>query len=805
MGYAIRKAAVLGAGVMGSTIAAHLANVGIQSYLLDIVPPKLTPEEKEKGLTLESTEVRNRLAREAKERLVKFNPAPLYLPERVQLITPGNLEDNLDWLAEVDWIIEVVVENLAVKRELLQKVAKYRRPGTIVSSNTSGLSINQMVEGMSEEFREHFLGTHFFNPPRYMRLLEIIPGRDTRAEVIEFMLDFGRRVLGKGVVLAKDTPNFIANRIGVFAMAAAVRAMVEDDLSIEEVDALTGPVLGRPKSASFRTLDLVGLDVFMHVAQNIAKSVSDPKEKEMFKLPEFMKTMVDRTWLGAKTGQGFYKKVKTPEKQILVLDYHTMEYRPQSKVKLASLEAAKAVPDLPGRIKTLVFANDRAGQFAWKSVKHVLLYAAEKVREIADDIISVDRAMKWGFNWELGPFELWDALGVAKVVERLEQEGEKVPEVIRQLLDSGKHSFYTVQNGYRYYYDFKTGEYLEEERPVDVIYLPSLKAQNRLVRSNPGASLVDIGDGILCLEFHSRNNAIGADIVEMIRQAVEEVEKNYAGLVIGNHGRNFSVGANLLLLLLEAQDGNWDELELMVREFQQAGMALKYCRKPVVAAPFRMTVGGGCEICLHADRIQAHAETYLGLVEIGVGLLPAGGGTKEMLLRAIENVPYDPKARGPRADLQPMVARAFETIVMAKVSTSAEEAKKLGYLRPADQITLNEDRLIYDAKQTALAMATAGYQPPMPRKFPVLGTDGYAALELMIYTMKEGRFVTEYDAHIARKIAYVISGGDVVPYTMVDEQYILDLEREAFLSLLGEPKTQERIQHMLAKGKPLRN
>ncbi|MEW6660872.1 MAG: 3-hydroxyacyl-CoA dehydrogenase NAD-binding domain-containing protein [Bacillota bacterium] len=803
----IRKAMVLGSGVMGGAIAAHLANVGIPVYLLDIVPKELTPEQARKGLSLDSPEFRNSVAVSGKERAMQAKPAAFYVPENAQLVTVGNFEDHLHLANEVDWVIEAVIEQLDLKRALLQRLDAHRRPGTIVTSNTSGISINAMAQGLSDDFRGHFAGTHFFNPPRYMRLLEIIPGKDTLPEVVDFLVDFGRRVLGKGVVVAKDTPNFIANRIGVYAMLAAIKAMQEDGLTVEQVDAITGPVMGRPKSACYRTADLVGLDTLLHVAKTVHNQVDDPAEKEAFRPPEFLVQMVSNRWLGDKSGQGFYKKVKTGgAKEILALDYNTMEYRPQVKAKFSSLEAAKNVEDLPKRLQGLVGAQDAAGKYAWKLLKRTLLYAAEKVQEIAEDLPSVDRAMRWGFNWELGPFETWDAIGLEPSVERMRQEGEAIPPWIEGMLEAGCNSFYQKSAALINCYDFKAHAYRPVPETPGVIFLPALKAQNRVVRQNPGASLVDLGDGVACLEFHSKMNAIGGDILEMIFTSVQEVEKNFQALVLGNHGKNFSVGANLVLVLFEAQEENWDELDYMVRQFQGAAMALKYCAKPVVAAPFQMALGGGCEMVLAAHLVQACAETYLGLVEVGVGLLPAGGGCKEMVLRAMERIPIQPGSQVPlNVDPQPFIARAFENIAMAKVSTSARDAQRLGYLRATDRITVNPERVLFEAKATALEMAAKGFYPPRPAQVPVLGTQGYAGLDLMIFTLLEGGFISEYDAHLARKIARVLTGGELSKGTLVSEQYLLDLERENFLSLLGEPKTQARIQHMLATGKPLRN
>ncbi|MGE5576681.1 MAG: 3-hydroxyacyl-CoA dehydrogenase NAD-binding domain-containing protein [Syntrophothermus sp.] len=804
----IKKAAVLGAGVMGATIAAHLANAGIPCYLLDIVPNELTEEEKKKGLNLEHPAVRNRLAAQGKENALKAKPAAFFVPENAELVTVGNLEDHLVWLREADWIIEVVVERLDIKQRLLEKVEQFRKPGAIVSSNTSGIPIRAIAEDRSPEFRQHFLGTHFFNPPRYMRLLEIIPTPDTLPEIVDFMSDFGRRALGKGVVLAKDTPNFIANRIGVHGLIVTLRAMAEMGLSVEEVDAITGPAMGRPKSASFRTLDLVGLDTFLHVARNVRESVTDSAEKDEFVVPEFLEKMVAERWLGDKTGQGFYKKAVGPKgKEYLSLDWRALEYRPQQKAVFASLEAAKQAQGAAARLKTLIQSNDRAGQFAWAILKKSLLYTAAKIPEIADDIVNVDRAMRWGFNWELGPFEVWDAIGVAGSVERMRRERETLPPIVERLLAAGGKSFYLKKEGVTYYFDLASGDYQPVEERPDVLFLPDIKARRGVVKENTGASLIDLGDGVACLEFHTKSNAIGTDIIEMIRYSVDEVSRNFEGLVLANHGKNFSVGANLMLMLMEAQDENWDDIELMVRQFQNAAMLLKYSSKPTVAAPHQMALGGGCEVCLGCDRIQASAETYIGLVEVGVGLIPAGGGTKEMLLRNMAQAPKPLKgsAVAMNIDLQPFVNRAFETIAMAKVSTSGQEAKTLGYLRPNDGITMAPDRLIHDAKQVVLEMARAGYQPPQPQKVEVLGEQGYAGIQLLIHNMQQGGYISEYDAHIAKKLARILTGGDLTSRTVVSEQYLLDLEREAFMSLLGERKTQERMSYMLTNGKPLRN
>ncbi len=798
----IRKAAVLGSGVMGAGIAAHLANVGIPTYLLDIVPRELTEEEAKKGLTLEHPAVRNRIAQAGKDRLLKEKPAPLYDKADIDLITVGNMEDHLPLLAEVDWIIEVVVENLDVKRNVFAAVEAHRKPGTIVSSNTSGVSINDMCEGRSEEFRRHFLGTHFFNPPRYLKLLEIIPGRDTDPEIVQFMMRFGEYVLGKGTVLCKDTPNFIANRIGTYGLQVSIQEMVRLGLGVDEVDALTGPVIGRPKSATFRTLDVVGLDTYVHVANNVKHKSDDPAEQTVFEVPAFVLDMVQRRWIGQKAGQGFFKQEKTANgKEILALDYNTMEYRPRVKPNFASLEAAKTAKTLPEKLKALVYGKDKGSEFLWNVFKKVLLYSAAKVPEIADDIVAIDQAMKWGFGWELGPFETWDAIGVEKSVARMREEGETIPPLVEALLASGKTSFYTKEEGKRYAFAIG-GTYTGIEVKKEVINLAQLKEQGKLIKKNAGAALIDLGDGVACLEFTSPHNALGADVLQMVGYAAEEVKKNFLGLVIGNQGKHFCVGMNLAMALMEAQDENWFELEMMVKQFHKVGDALKSMLRPVVAAPFGMTLGGGVEVCFLADRVQASAETYLGLVEVGVGLLPGGGGTKEMLFRAMENVP---EGGSVPVDPFPFVARAFETIAMAKVSTSAKEAINLGYLRPTDRISVNPDHLLYDAKQLVLQMDKEGYKPRRPRKIRVIGETGYANLRQNIYAMRVGGLISEHDELIASKIAYVMSGGNVPAGTEVNEQYILELERQAFMELIKTPKTQQRMQHMLTKGKPLRN
>lgn len=791
----IKKAAVLGSGVMGSGIAAHLANIGIPTLLLDIVPRELTDAEKGKGLTLEDKQVRNRISATAIQKLLKQKPAPLTSKKNLALIEAGNFDDDMERLKDVDWVIEVVVENLAIKQQIFEKVDKYRKPGSIVSSNTSGISVEAMAEGRSEDFQKHFLGTHFFNPPRYLKLLEVIPTKHTDPKVLKFVKTIGEDVLGKGVVEAKDTPNFIANRIGTYGLLVTVREMIKGGYSVGEVDSVTGPLIGRAKSATFRTLDVVGLDTFAHVAKNVYDQV-EGAEKEVFEVPSFMQEMISKGWLGSKSGQGFFLK---KGKEILELDPATLEYGPRKKLQAPSIEMAKQAKGLGNKLKALVYANDRAGELLWSIYSPVFVYSAELLGQIADDVVAIDRAMKWGFGWQQGPFEAWDAIGVEKSVQKMEEQGLTVPAWVKDMLANGITSFYKEEeNGDLYFYH--NGEYkLVEENPK-VINLAKIKKQKGVIKKNTGASLIDIGDGVALLEFHSKSNAIGLDILQMINFAVEEVEKNYKGLVIGNQSKNFSVGANLAMILMEAQDDNIFELEMVIRHFQQAMMKIKYSSKPVVAAPFGMTLGGGAEVCLPAARIQASSETYMGLVEAGVGLIPGGGGNKELYIKHLNSLP-----NGVEFDLQKVANNVFESIAMAKVSTSGEEARDNNFLSKADGISVNGDHQIYDAKQAVLALSEQGYTAPARKKIPVVGEPGYATLLLGAQSMFYSGYISEHDMKIAKKLAYVIAGGKVPYGTEVDEQYLLDLEREAFLSLIAEPKSQQRMQHMLIKGKPLRN
>lgn len=806
----IERVGVLGAGVMGATIAAQLANVGIETVLLDIVPPEYTEEDKKKGLSEESKAFRNKFAQKGLDTALKSKPASFYVPENAKLITTGNLEDDLERLRDVDWIIEVVVERLDIKKGVFEKIEAIRAPGTIVTSNTSGIPAKAMCEGRSENFQKYFAITHFFNPPRYMKLLEIVPGPNTLPEVIEVLAETCEKVLGKGIVYAKDTPNFIANRIGTFSLFSAMKNMMDLGLSIEAVDQLTGPVVGNPKSASFRTADLVGLDTLIHVANNVYEGAPEDEKREMFKAPDFISQMIEKKLLGEKTKQGFYKKSKDAEggRVILSLDYNSMEYTPQEKVKLGSLNTAKNISGASEKIKSLYYAEDGGGEFTFRTMSETLVYAANRIPEIADDIVNVDNAMKWGFARKLGPFEAWDGIGVSESVAKMKGAGYEIPAWVQEMLDSGKESFYAKQNGKLCFYDVTSKAYEEVPLKPGIILLPSLKEREKKVEGNVGASLIDLGDGVACLEFHTKMNAIGEDITAMIHKSADIVGKDFDGLVIANHGTNFSAGANLVMVLFAAQEEEWDDLEFAIKSFQDALMKLKYLDKPVVAAPAGMALAGGCEVCLAADRIRYAAETYMGLVEVGVGLIPAGGGCKELLIRNTEHL-FEVQKGGlypKQIEMMPFVARAFEAIALAKVSTSGPEAAKLGYLRATDNMTVNRDYLIEDAKKTVLALNMEGYVPPKPlEEIRVPGENTLAMIKLAIWTLHEQGYATDHDVTVSTKVAHVLCGGNVLADTKVSEQYLLDLEREAFLSLCGDPHTHARIQHMLNTGKPLRN
>ena len=798
---------VLGAGTMGARIAAHLANAGVPCFLLDIAPAELSAEEKRRGLAVTHPEVRNRIVRAGLEAAKKSRPAAFFTPDAARLITVGNFEDDLAWCGQVDWIIEAVAENLEIKRGLLERVEQHRKPGTIVTTNTSGLPVHLIAEGRSEDFEEHWAGTHFFNPPRYLHLVELIPGPRTRPEVLDALDEFCDRRLGKGVVVAKDTPNFIANRIGTFSMLNALRLMVELGMSVEEVDACTGPAVGWPKSATLRTADIVGLDVLAHVVRNIFDNAESDESRLVYQVPPLIEEMMKRGWLGEKTGQGFYKRVKGDgEREILSLDWQTMEYRPRRKAKFASIEAGKAIEGTRERLRALIGpaldgkGGDKANQFLWGSLSEMCLYAARRVPEIADRIVDVDRAMRWGFAWELGPFEMWDALGVEPMAKALERERKTLPPPVLKVLASSGKSFYELAHGQTRYFDVATTTFKPVEEARGIILLKALKDQSRVVQENSGASLIDLGDGVVCCEFHAKMNAIGADIVAMLHTGLRRLQTDFDAMVVANQAPNFSVGANLMLLLMSAQEEEWDDIHMAVQQFQNVNMAIKYASRPVVVAPQGMALGGGCEISLHGARIHAAAEAYIGLVETGVGLIPGGGGTKEMLIRANEHA-----AAGEDLDLFHALKPVFENIAMAKVSASAEEARALGYLRRGDLVAMNPNRLVGDAKETALVLARTGYRPPAPAEIRVLGEEFLAGAKLAIHMMLRGEYITQYDAVVGRKLANVLAGGALSAPQTVSEQYVLDLEREAFVSLCGERKTQERVAHTLKTGKPLRN
>jgi len=803
----IEKAVVLGAGTMGSRIAAHFANAGLPCILLDIVQPNLPPDAK--------AGERNKIVRAGLEAAKKSKPAAFFTAALAERIAIGNFDDDLARCAEADWIIEVVAENLEIKRNLLTRVAQLRKPGAIVTTNTSGLPVHLIAEGMSEEFQQHWAGTHFFNPPRYLKLVEVIPGPRTSSEVIETLSEFCDRRLGKGVVIAKDTPNFIANRIGTFSMLNALRLMGTLGMTVEEVDACTGPAVGWPKSATFRTADIVGLDVLVHVVKNIYETAPNDESREMYRVPALVEEMAKRGWLGDKTGQGFYKKVKgAGEKEILTLDVNTLEYRPRQKAKFASLEMGKAIEDTRERLRALVGPvlegqkGDKAQQFLWGGLSETCLYAARRVPEISDNLVDVDRAMRWGFGWELGPFEMMDAIGVKAFAAQVQKEGRALPPVIERVLASGRKGFYESEKGKTTVFDIASGAAKKVEEPKGVIILKSLKDAGREVERNSGASLIDLGDGVACVEFHAKMNAIGADLIAMLHKGLKRLETDFDAMVIANQAVNFSVGANLMLVLVGAQEQEWDELHMAVKQFQNVNLALKYAPKPVVAAPQGMALGGGCEVGLHSAKIQAAAEAYIGLVETGVGLIPGGGGTKEMLIRANEHA-----AGGEDLDLFHALKPVFEAIAMAKVGTSAEECRELGFLRREDGVSMNRDRLVADAKEAALALVRGGYKPlaatwqegAQTTEIKVLGEQFLAGAKLAIHMMMRGGYASEYDAHVGRKLANILAGGALSSPQMVSEQYVLDLEREAFVSLLGEKKTQERIAHTLKTGKPLRN
>jgi 3-hydroxyacyl-CoA dehydrogenase len=807
----INRVAILGAGTMGARIAAHFANAGVPSYLLDVVPADA------------DAPARNKIAAAGLEAAKKSKPAAFMEPSLARLVTIGNFEDDLNRVSDVDWVIEAIVENLESKRSLLKKVEAIRKPGVIVTTNTSGLPVGKIAEGFSDDFRRAWFGTHFFNPPRYMRLLEIIPTPEADQALVDAVSHFSDVRLGKGVVIAKDTPNFIGNRIGTFSVLNVMRLMQEMGLSIEEVDALTGQVVGWPKSATFRTIDLVGLDILGHVVGNLTSNVHD--ERSDLKLPDFFAKMLQHKLLGDKTKGGFYRRVKAhdgAEDERLVLDWKTLEYHPQQRPRFAALDLAKNVEDTGARLRMLLGMDggarkgDRAGAFLWAALSDLWTYAANRVPEISDSIVEIDRAMKLGFNWELGPFELWDAAGVETTVARMKKEAKPVAANVEKMLARGQKSWYAddpkAPSGHRYF-DLSSGAQKPVEVPVGVWSVTVAKKSKGVVKKNSSASLVDLGDGVGGIEFHSKMNALGADIISLITQSLKPggPGDNFDAFVITNDATNFSVGANLMLLLMSVQEEEWDDVDLAIRQFQGMTQAIKFSPKPVVAGPFGLCLGGGTEISLHAAARQPHSELYIGLVEVGVGLLPGGGGCKEMLLRAVDNASV---ARGKAAgealvgsvEMLEAMKKAFETIATAKVATSAHEALGFGFLSDSDRITMNRERVVCDAKARALELARAGYEPPLPRgDIPAPGENLLAALKMGVHLMRQGDFITDYEVRLGGKIAEVLCGGNITPGTPVSEQYILDLEREGFKSLCGEKKTQERIQYTLKTGQTLRN
>jgi 3-hydroxyacyl-CoA dehydrogenase len=792
----INRVAVLGAGVMGATIAAHMANAGLDVLLLDMLPRELTAEEESAGLNIDSPQVRNRIATTGLAGLLKMKPAPLYLKEYSNQIEVGNFDDDLPRLKECDWVIEVVIEHLPIKKSLFEKIIPHLHPDAILTTNTSGLSVNQMAQGLPAELRKKFMVTHFFNPPRYMRLLELVPCEDTDPMIVDALAGFISKRLGKGIVYAKDTANFIANRIGVYAIYKGIEHMLAMNMTVEEVDVIAGPATARPKSAAFRTADLVGIDTLIHVGNNSYQLLPDDAERDVFKVPEFMSQMVEKGLLGNKSKAGFYRKEQVDGKrEIFYFDYQSGEYKPIEKPKFASITAVKLVDDPAQKVRMVVSGHDKAAEYAWKNLRDTLIYTVNRIPEIADDVVNIDNAMKWGFNWEIGPFEMLDAIGVGDFVKRAEGDGVAVPEVLKKV-----ESFYRFNEaGQKEYFDLQTGKYCSYPFKPGQLNLQILKKSHGVVEKSAGSSVIDLGDGVFCLEFHSKMNTIGGDILAMTHKAINRAESEGVGLVIGNQGVNFSVGANLMLLAVALAEGAYEDVDMMVRAFQKATMAIKYAKVPVVAAPFNMTLGGGSEFCLHAAAINAYAETYMGMVEIGVGLLPAGGGTKEMCLRAVA------LAKRFDTDVSPFIFKNFKQLGMAKVSMGAAELFDMGYMRDGDSVSMDIDHLIADAKQKVISLAS-NYRPK--RKAENISAPGRsvaASIKSQLWNMQMGGFATEYEAEMGGVIASIICGGDVPAGMQISEDYLLQLEREGFLKLCGNKKTAERIQHMLKKGKPLRN
>lgn len=795
----IKKVAVLGSGVMGSAIACHFANIGCQVLLMDIAPKELTDEEKAKGLTLESKEVKNRIVQSSFDRSVKSNPGPLYSKKFASRITLGNFDDDLAKIRECDWTIEVVVENLEIKKKVYEQVEKYRKPGTLITSNTSGIPIHLMAEGRSEDFKKHFCGTHFFNPPRYLKLLEIIPTPETDKSVVDFLMNYGDLYLGKTTVLCKDTPAFIANRVGVFAIMKVVDAMRKLNLNIDEVDKLTGPVIGRPKSATFRTSDLVGLDTLIKVAGNLHKGLPHDESREYFKLPDVVLQMEEKKWLGDKTGQGFYKKTKNAkgETEILTLNLDTLEYGPKAKAKFATLETTKTIDNLRERFKVLLSGQDKAGEFYRDSFFGLFQYASNRIPEIADELYKIDDAVCAGFGWQLGPFETWDAVGVEKSITKIEAAGYKPAPWVYEMLAAGNKTFYIVENGERKYYDIPSKSYKPIPGREAFIILENLS--DKVVWKNAESRVTDLGDGVLNFSWNSKSYTLGSSVIEGLNKAIDLAEKDYRGLVVGHQGADFSLGANLGLVFMFAIEQEYDEIDFMIRQFQHSMMRIRYSTVPVAVCPHGRTLGGGCEMTLHADIAQAAAETYIGLVEVGVGLIPGGGGTKEFTKRVSDS--YQ------EGDVElNALQNAFMNIATAKVALSAVEAREMGILRDSDRISVNKDRQIRDAKAAVIELAEAGYTMPVEAKnIRVQGRTGMALFMAGIQGMRMANYISDHDMKIAKWIANVMCGGDLTSPQEVSERYLLDLEREAFLSLTGEKKTLERIQSILTGGKPLRN
>jgi len=804
----IKRVAVLGSGVMGSRIACHFANIGVEVLLLDIVPKELLPAEEKKGLTSEHPSVRNRIVDGHLKSVIQSNPSPIFSKSVLKKIKTGNFEDNMKDIGSADWIIEVVVERLDIKKQVFEQVEQYRKAGTLITSNTSGIPIHLMAEGRSDDFRKHFCGTHFFNPPRYLRLLEIIPTLETDSEVVSFLMHYGDKFLGKTTVLCKDTPAFIGNRIGVYAMLALTHLVEKFDLSVEEVDKFTGPILGRPKSATFRTADVVGLDTLVNVANGLYENAPSDEAKEIFKLPGYIQKMVDNKWLGEKSEQGFYKKVKDEggKTEILALDLKTLEYSKQDKVKSATLEEAKTVEDLRQRMKVFEKGNDKAAELFRAANYPLFEYVSNRIPEISDELYRIDDAMRAGFGWELGPFEIWDALGVKDTIDKIEkaevllpgQQG-KVASWVYEMLEAGMESFYKIEDGVKKFYDSKSKSYQIIPGSEDFIVLDNLREKHTLWK-NSSVSIIDLGDGILNAEIHSKMNTIGGDVIQGINKAIDLAEKEYRGLVIGNDGALFSAGANIGMIFMLAVEQDFDELNMAVKMFQDTSMRLRYSSIPVVAAPFNLTLGGGCEFSMHADFVQLHAETYMGLVEFGVGVIPGGGGSKEMTIRASDDFKEG-------VIEQTVLRNKFLTIGQAKVSTSGLEAFELGYLQAGKfAITMNRSRLLADAKAKALELADAGYTQPVQRNdIKVLGKQGLGIVYVGANSMMTGNYISEHDKLISERLGWVMCGGDLSEPTDVSEQYLLDLERKEFLSLVGTKKSLERIQFMLTQGKPLRN